>query len=109
LSLLNASSSSSLVSVMESSGLKSPWSSNHSFHALPLGKSLSAFFCRLTLLKQTHCRERLNGLTHCLLVQVNSFFLILFDVISHVEWSNLFRGQSIFEVGIQTCVHSLFR
>jgi len=48
LSLLNTSSSS--VSVMELSGLKSPWSSIHSFHILPLRKSLSAFFCRLTLL-----------------------------------------------------------
>ena len=50
LSLLNASSSS--VSAMESSRLKSPWSSAHSFHTLPLGKSLSASFCRLTLLRR---------------------------------------------------------
>ena len=50
LSLLNTSSSS--VSAMESSGLKSPWSSAHNIHTLPLGKSVSAFFCRLALLRR---------------------------------------------------------
>ncbi len=55
LSLLNATSS--LVSAMELPGLKSPWSSIHSFHALSLGKSLSAFFCRLTLLRRFTVRK----------------------------------------------------
>ncbi len=50
LSFLNVNSS--LVSAMELSELKSPWSSIQSFHALPIGKSFSASFCRLILLRR---------------------------------------------------------
>ena len=73
---------------MESFGLELPWSSTHSFHALPLGKFVSAFFCRLTLLRRLIVEKSwMNWHIAYLFVSTASFWFFS----SSIAWLRIWR------------------
>jgi len=104
-SLILLIASSSSASVIESSGLYSSRISFHNFHPFAW-VCFTHFLLQIDFVQQIDCRERLDELSHHLLVLINCFFELLVLLSCQIEWPTFICWKPVFEFWFNALIES---